>query len=64
MLITGRYPGVPSDMIKPYAIPEEGTQADIHRIPPPQVSTVNQVPRRKDPKTLSACSTWMKRSCP
>ena len=37
MLITGRYPGVPSDMVKPYVIPEEGAEADIHRVPPPQV---------------------------
>ena len=37
MLITGRYPRVPSDMVKPYVIPEEGAQTDIHRIPPPQV---------------------------
>ena len=54
MLITGRYPGVPSDMIKPYAIPEEGTQADIHRIPPPQVEQLirshdARIPRRSAP---------------
>ena len=54
MLITGRYPGVPSDMIKPYAIPEEGMQADIHRIPPPQVEQLirshdARIPRRSAP---------------
>ena len=25
MLITGRYPGVPSDVVKPYVIPEQGS---------------------------------------
>ena len=54
MLITGRYPGVPSDMVKPYVVPEEGAQADIHRIPPPQVEQLirshdARIPRRTAP---------------
>ena len=27
--VTGRYPGVPSELAKPYAIPEEGEKADL-----------------------------------
>ena len=54
MLITGRYPGVPSEMVKPYVIPEEGARADIHRIPPPQVEQLirshdARIPRRSAP---------------
>ena len=54
MLVTGRYPGVPSDVVKPYVIPEEGAQADIHRIPPPQVDQLirshdAKIPRRSVP---------------
>ena len=54
MLITSRYPGVPSDIVKPYVVPEEGAQADIHRIPPPQVeqfirSHDARIPRRTAP---------------
>ena len=33
--VTGRYPGVPSELVKPYVIPEEGERADLlKRIPP------------------------------
>ena len=51
MLITSRFPSVPSDMVKPYVIPKEGAQADIHRIPPPQVEQLirshdARIPRR------------------
>ena len=51
MLVTGRFPGVPSDMVKPYVIPEEGAQVDIHWIPPPQVEQIirshdARIPRR------------------
>ena len=27
--VTGRYPGVPSELVKPYVIPEEGERADL-----------------------------------
>ena len=36
--VTGRYPGVPSELAKPYIIPEHGHKADLlDRIPPIQV---------------------------
>ena len=50
--ITGRYPGVPSEQVKPYVVPAEGAKADIKRVPPVKIQQFieehdRKVPRRK-----------------
>ena len=51
--VTGRYPGVPSELAKPYVIPEQGNKADLlTRMPPIQVERFMQehdqrIPRRE-----------------
>ena len=48
--VTGRYPGVPSELIKPYVIEEEGKKADIlTRLPPAQIDSLIQEHDRKIP---------------
>ena len=38
--VTGRFPGVPSELAKPYVIEEEGKKADIlTRLPPAQIDS-------------------------
>ena len=49
--VTGRYPGVPSELIKPYVIEEEGKKADIlTRLPPAQIDSLIQEHDRKIPR--------------
>ena len=46
--VTGRYPGVPSELVKPYVIEEEGKKADIlTRLPPAQIDSLIQEHDRK-----------------
>ena len=48
--VTGRYPGVPSELVKPYVIEEEGKKADIlTRLPPAQIDSLIQEHDRKIP---------------
>ena len=49
--VTGRYPGVPSELVKPYVIEEEGKKADIlTRLPPAQIDSLIQEHDRKIPR--------------
>ena len=49
--VTGRYPGVPSELAKQYVIPEEGQRADLlKRIPPIQVEHFLQEHDKKIPR--------------
>ena len=49
--VTGRYPGVPSELIKPYVIEEEGKKADIlTHLPPAQIDSLIQEHDRKIPR--------------
>ena len=49
--VTGRYPGVPSELIKPYVMEEEGKKADIlTRLPPAQIDSLIQEHDRKIPR--------------
>ena len=49
--VTGRYPGVPSELAKPYVIPEHGHKADLlDRIPPIQVEHFLQEHDRSIPR--------------
>ena len=49
--VTGRYPGVSSELVKPYVIPEEGERADLlKRIPPIQVEHFLQEHDKKIPR--------------
>ena len=49
--VTGHYPGVPSELAKPYIIPEEGERADLlKRIPPIQVEHFLQEHDKKIPR--------------
>ena len=49
--ITGCYPGVPSELAKPYVIPEEGEKADLlKRIPPIQIEHFLQEHDKKIPR--------------
>ena len=48
--VTGRYPGVPSELVKPYVIEEEGKKADILTcLPPAQIDSLIQEHDRKIP---------------
>ena len=48
--VTGRYPGVPSELVKPYVIEEEGKKADIlTHLPPAQIDSLIQEHDRKVP---------------
>ena len=49
--VTGRFPGVPSELAKPYVIEEEGKKADIlTRLPPAQIDSLIQEHDRKIPR--------------
>ena len=49
--VTGRYPGVPSELAKPYVIPEEGEKADLLEcIPPIQIEHFLQAHDEKIPQ--------------
>ena len=49
--VTGRYPGVPSELVKPYVIEEEGKKADIlTHLPPAQIDSLIQEHDRKIPR--------------
>ena len=49
--VTGQYPGVPSELVKPYVIPEEGERADLlKRIPRIQVEHFLQEHDKKIPR--------------
>ena len=49
--VTGRYPGVPSELAKPYVIPEHGQKADLlDRLPPIQVERFLQEHDRSIPR--------------
>ena len=49
--VTGRYPGVPSELIKPYVMEEEGKKADIlTHLPPAQIDSLIQEHDRKIPR--------------
>ena len=48
--VTGRYPGVPSELVKPYVIEEEGKKAYIlTHLPPAQIDSLIQEHDRKIP---------------
>ena len=49
--VTGCYPGVPSELAKPYIIPEEGEKANLlKRIPPIQIEHFLQEHDKKIPR--------------
>ena len=49
--VTGRYPGVPSECVKPYVVEETGKKADLlTRLPPAKISSIIQEHDRKIPK--------------
>ena len=49
--VTGHFPGVPSELAKPYVIEEEGKKADIlTRLPPAQIDSLIQEHDRKIPR--------------
>ena len=49
--ITGRFPGVPSELAKPYIIEETGNKADLlTRMPPAQIDSLIQEHDRKIPR--------------
>ena len=49
--VTRRFPGVPSELAKPYVIEEEGKKADIlTRLPPAQINSLIQEHDRKIPR--------------
>ena len=46
--ITGRYPGVPSELVKPYVVEEKGKKADLLiRLPPAEIDSLIQEHDRK-----------------
>ena len=48
--VTGRYPGVPSELVKPYVVEEEGNKADLlTRLPPAEINSLIQEHDRKIP---------------
>ena len=48
--VIGRYPGVPSELVKLYAIEEEGKKADLlTRLPPAEIDSLIQEHDRKIP---------------
>lgn len=49
--VTGQYPGVPSELIKPYVIEEEGKKADLlTRLPPAEIDSLIQEHDRRIPR--------------
>ena len=49
--VTGRFPGVPSELAKPYVIEETGNKADLlTRMPPTQIDSLIQEHDRKIPR--------------
>ena len=48
--VTGRYPGVPSELIKPYVIEEEGKKADLlTRLPSAEIDSLIEEHDRRIP---------------
>ena len=49
--VTGQYPGMPSELFKPYVIEEKGKKADLlTRMPPAQIDSLIQEHDRKIPR--------------
>ena len=49
--VTGRFPGIPSELAKPYVIEETGNKADLlTRMPPAQIDSLIQEHDRKIPR--------------
>ena len=49
--VTGRFPGVPSELAKPYVVEETGNKADLlTRMPPAQIDSLIQEHDRKIPR--------------
>ena len=49
--VTGRFPGIPSELAKPYVIEETGNKADLlNRMPPTQIDSLIQEHDRKIPR--------------
>ena len=48
--VTGQYPGVPSELVKPYVVEEEAKKADLlTRLPPAEIDSLIQEHDRKIP---------------
>ena len=49
--VTGRYPGVPSELVKPYVVEEKGKKANLLiRLPPAEIDSLIQEHDRKIPR--------------